>query len=74
MSTLQRCVIGKDLGGKCMSKYKYYPMHMHIHASCDRGASMALDMYNASLLNMNYIWFTDHDTRICKRDIKGIRK
>ena len=43
---------------------KYYPMHMHLHASCDRGASMALDMYNASKLGMNYIWFTDHDTRM----------
>lgn len=49
-----------------MSKkeFKYYPMHMHLHASCDRGASMALDMYNASKLGMNYIWFTDHDTRM----------
>ena len=46
------------------NKLKYYPMHMHLHASCDRGASMALDMYNASKLGMNYIWFTDHDTRM----------
>ena len=44
--------------------FTYYPMHMHLHASCDRGASMALDMYNASKLGMQYIWFTDHDTRM----------
>ncbi len=44
--------------------FKYYPMHMHLHASCDLGASMALDMYNANKLGMNYIWFTDHDTRM----------
>ena len=46
------------------TNYKYYPMHMHLHASCDRGSSMALDMYIASKLGMNYIWFTDHDTRM----------
>ena len=51
-----------------LMSYTYYPMHMHLHAGCDYGSSMALDMYNASLLNMNYIWFTDHDTRICKRE------
>ena len=49
-------------------KYKYYPMHMHLHASCDYGASMALDMYNASKLGMEYIWFTDHDTRMGIRE------
>ena len=49
-------------------EYKYYPMHMHIHAGCDYGSSMALNMYNASLLGMKYIWFTDHDTRM------GLRK
>lgn len=44
--------------------YCYYPMHMHMHAACDYGASMALDMYNAQVLGMKYIWFTDHDTRM----------
>ncbi|MBE7020978.1 MAG: hypothetical protein E7411_06070 [Ruminococcaceae bacterium] len=53
--------------------YKYYPMHMHLHAACDYGSSMALDMYNASLLGMKYIWFTDHDTRMVRREneVKG---
>ena len=45
-------------------EYTYHPMHMHIHAGCDYGSSMALNMYNASLLGMKYIWFTDHDTRM----------
>ncbi|MBR2476651.1 MAG: CehA/McbA family metallohydrolase [Clostridia bacterium] len=44
--------------------FVYYPMHMHIHAGCDYGSSMALDMYNAHQLGMRYIWFTDHDTRM----------
>ena len=48
--------------------YKYYPMHMHLHAACDYGSSMALDMYNASTLGMEYIWFTDHDTRMVRRE------
>lgn len=41
----------------------YHPMHMHLHAACDHGASMAMYMYNAQMLGMRYIWFTDHDTR-----------
>ena len=52
------------MNNKKSKKYKYYPMHMHIHASCDKGSSMALNMYNASKLGMKYIWFTDHDTRM----------
>ena len=43
--------------------YTYHPMHMHLHAACDHGASMALHMHNARQLGMRYIWFTDHDTR-----------
>ena len=46
-----------------MAQFTYYPMHMHLHASCDYGASMAMHMYNAQKLGMRYIWFTDHDTR-----------
>lgn len=46
-----------------MSAYTYHPMHMHLHAACDHGASMALHMHNARQLGMRYIWFTDHDTR-----------
>ena len=44
-------------------RLSYYPMHMHLHAACDHGASMAMHMYNAQMLGMRYIWFTDHDTR-----------
>lgn len=43
--------------------FTYHPMHMHLHAACDHGASMALHMHNAHALGMHYIWFTDHDTR-----------
>lgn len=43
--------------------YTYHPMHMHLHAACDHGASMAMHMHNAQMLGMRYIWFTDHDTR-----------
>ena len=45
------------------NRYAYYPMHMHLHAACDHGASMALHMHNAQQLGMRYIRFTDHDTR-----------
>lgn len=44
-------------------RYIYHPMHMHLHAACDHGASMAMHMHNAQQLGMRYIWFTDHDTR-----------
>ena len=44
-------------------RYTYHPMHMHLHAVCDYGASMAMHMYNAQKLGMRYLWFTDHDTR-----------
>ena len=44
-------------------RYIYHPMHMHLHAACDYGASMAMHMYNAQKLGMRYLWFTDHDTR-----------
>ena len=46
-----------------MKQFTYYPMHMHLHAACDYGASMAMHMYNARKLGMHYLWFTDHDTR-----------
>ena len=43
--------------------YKYYPMHMHLHTCHQPGASMEGHIYNAALLGMSYIRFTDHDTR-----------
>ena len=42
---------------------KYYPMHMHLHSIYEPGASMESHMYNAHLFGMEYIRFTDHDTR-----------
>ena len=42
---------------------KYEPMHMHLHTCHQPGGSMEGHIYNASLLGMRYIWFTDHDTR-----------
>lgn len=50
-----------------MSDFTYHPMHMHLHAACDHGASMALHMHSAHQLGMRYIWFTDHDTRMGPR-------
>lgn len=46
-----------------MSKYKYHPMHMHIHTCHQQGGSMESHIYNAASLGMQYIRFTDHDTR-----------
>lgn len=37
---------------------------MHMHSSYEPGASMAMQMYNANLLGMKYIWFTEHDNRM----------
>ena len=44
--------------------YIYHPMHMHIHTCYQPGGSMEAHIYNAASLGMNYIRFTDHDTRI----------
>ena len=46
-----------------MSSYKYHPMHMHIHTCHQQGGSMESHIYNAASLGMQYIHFTDHDTR-----------
>lgn len=43
--------------------YIYHPMHMHIHTCYQPGGSMEAHMYNAHTLGMQYIHFTDHDTR-----------
>jgi len=47
-----------------MTKYQYHPMHMHIHTCFQPGASIAMQMYNAQKLGMEYIWLTDHDNRM----------
>lgn len=43
---------------------KYYPMQMHLHTCHQPGGSMEGHIYNAKRLGMEYIRFTDHDTRI----------
>lgn len=60
---------------KFIGTYTYHPMHMHLHASCDHGASMAMHMFNAKKLGMRYLWFTDHDTRtgVKKQAVDGFR-
>ena len=46
----------------------YYPMHMHLHSCHQPGASTESHIYNAKALGMKYIRFTDHDTRVCKKE------
>ena len=50
-----------------MIKYKYHPMHMHIHTCHQKGGSMESHIYNAASFGMQYIHFTDHDTRLSKK-------
>lgn len=52
---------------------KYYPMHMHLHSVHHTPASMEGHIYNAHMLGMEYIRFTDHDTHtgVDKKSIKG---
>lgn len=45
-------------------RYKYYSMSMHLHSCYQPGGSMESHIYNASLLGMKYIRFTDHDVRL----------
>jgi len=56
-----------------MKKYKYHPMHMHIHSCHQQGGSMESHIYNAASLGMKYIRFTDHDTRtgISEHSVNG---
>ncbi len=44
-------------------KYTYHPMHMHLHAGHQGGASVESHMYNAQALGMRYIYITSHDNR-----------
>ena len=45
-------------------KYRYYPMHMHLHTCFQGGACMESQIYNAKKLGMQYIRFTDHDSTL----------
>ena len=45
---------------------KYYPIHMHLHCSHEASASISSHMSLAKSLGIDYIWITEHDTRIGK--------
>ncbi len=45
---------------------KYYPIHMHLHCSHEASASLNSHMSIAKSLGIEYIWTTEHDTRIGK--------
>ncbi len=51
-----------------MKKYAYYAQAMHLHCCSQMGASMASHMENAAALGMRYIHFTEHDTRMGRRE------
>lgn len=52
-------------------EYTYHPMQMHLHSSFQPGGSMRGHLYNAKSLGIKYIWFTDHDNRIHKKQYPG---
>lgn len=41
---------------------RYYKGHLHLHSSLDRDGSMEGHLYEAKRLNLDFIWFTEHDT------------
>ena len=47
-----------------MNDYTYHPMHMHLHAGHQPGASVESHMHNAAALGMHYIRITSHDIRM----------
>lgn len=53
-----------------MGKYKYFAQHMHMHSCYQPGASMEGHIYNAANLGMKYIWFTDHDIRMGRKQFQ----
>jgi len=46
---------------------KYYPTHMHLHASHEPSASISSHMEWAKRLGIRYIWLTEHDSRIGRK-------
>ncbi len=48
-------------------KYSFYAQHLHIHSCYEPGASMEGHIYHANKLGMKYIWFTDHDIRMGRK-------
>ena len=49
-----------------MKKYAYHGMHLHLHTCFQAGASMEAQMYQARKLGMEYLFFTDHDSTLCR--------
>lgn len=47
-----------------MEQYIYHGIAMHRHTCHQPGSSMEAHIYNAHQLGMQYIRFTDHDTRV----------
>ena len=45
-------------------KLRYYPMHMHLHASHEPSASIGSHMSHAAKLGIFHLWHTEHDTRM----------
>ncbi len=43
---------------------KFYPMHMHLHASHEPTASIGAHMSHASALGIKHLWLTEHDVRM----------
>lgn len=45
---------------------KYYPIHMHLHCAHEASASIGSHMAHAKALGIEYLWLTEHDSRIGK--------
>lgn len=45
---------------------KYYPIHMHLHCAHEASASIGSHMSHAKELGIEYLWLTEHDSRIGK--------
>lgn len=45
---------------------KYYPIHMHLHCAHEATASIGSHMSHAKALEIEYLWLTEHDSRIGK--------
>lgn len=45
---------------------QYYPIHMHLHCAHEASASIGSHMAHAKELGIEYLWLTEHDSRIGK--------
>ncbi len=46
---------------------KYYPMHMHLHASHEPTASIGSHMAHSAALGIHHLWITEHDVRMGRK-------